>query len=116
MDERKAYYCKLVFAFLAGALCCYALLCQRESAEIRQVRQQYENSAEQCRLLSNELTRSRERIELLEATIKASERGIDNAEAYVRTVQNGMRSDAEIIGECQQIIGELRKDLEKQGK
>lgn len=110
--DAKENYIKLVLAFLAGALLCYAVLCFRESGEIRQIRQQYGAAVAECARLSGELEQCQKRLETVQGAVDAGRAGIGKAEGRIDQVAGGMRSDEAIIRECQQLINELRKEHE----
>ena len=112
MDEGKKIYIKLVCSFLVGFMVCYTLLCSRESAEMEHIRKQYQDSAEQCRILSEQLDQSRKRVEAIEASISASTAGIQEAERGIGNVKSGLGTDVDRLKECQRIISELRKEYE----
>lgn len=112
----KENYIKLVLSFLTGALLCYAVLGVRESAEIRQIKRQYEAAVEQSKLLSDQLEESRKRADRIQESIDSSQAGIEEARRELGNLKGRMRSDQEIIGDCERIINELRKDYERKNK
>lgn len=111
MNEKQNYI-KLVCSFLTGFMFCYILFSSRESAEMEQIRKQYQDSVDQCRQLSEQLDQSRKRVEEIQSAISTSRTEIQEAGREIASVKDGMRSDAEILRECQQLIKELRKEHE----